>query len=224
MCCIAHTAGARAAAASAGADGGWNSDTGREFRHGQRHAQPRIPNCKRRCDACEEFPEASAIVPRHGLVRISKANYPICPAHPPHLPLPLTGRLLHGIRTELPSGTATHPTTTKAPSQCRAGPETPRRCSSVIPVPSTVASLQEWCRLGPPPTPPPLFTVLGGASCMAWQHRGAQPCMHRRKASPRRKNQQMMTYRFIHHCRTGQQSAQAWKHRSWSSHPVRGRK
>ena len=49
--CIAHTAGARAAAASAGADGGWNSDTGREFRHGKRRAQPMNSNCKRYDDA-----------------------------------------------------------------------------------------------------------------------------------------------------------------------------
>ena len=32
---------------------------------------------------------------------------------------------------------------------------------------------------------------------MARRHRGAQPCMQMRKASPRRKNQQIMTYRFI---------------------------
>ena len=126
---------------SDGAGGGWGCpDTGREFRHGKKRAQTRIPNCKRRCDACGEIPGSSAIVPRHGLIRISNANSPICPAHPPHLPLPLIvvrccmasdgaaqkvrhpphhppplsthGALLHGIGTDLLTGTATHPTTT----------------------------------------------------------------------------------------------------------------
>ena len=47
---------------------------------------------------------------------ISKANYTICPAHPPHLPLPLTRcALLHGIGKELLTGTATRPTTTTLP-------------------------------------------------------------------------------------------------------------
>ena len=130
---------------SDGAGGGWGCpDTGREFRHGKKRAQTRIPNCKRRCDACGEFPGASAIVPRHGLVLrilISNANSLICPAHPTHLPLLSTRcALLHGIGMELLNGSATLPTTTNLPIVRQAG----WSCWS----------------LEPPPTPPPPFPVF----------------------------------------------------------------
>ena len=61
---------------TAGCSSSWASDTGREFRHGKKHAQPSISNCERRCDACGEFPGASAIwLVRHGLkYEISKAS------------------------------------------------------------------------------------------------------------------------------------------------------
>ena len=141
---IGKSGQARAAAASAGADGGWNSDTGREFRHGQRHAQPRIPNCKRRCDACEEFPEASAIVPRHGLVRNFESVISVPPTHPTY-PFHSSSCVVAWHR----NGAAhwgRHPPHHHHP-----------------PYPPNAVALHEWCRLGPPPTPPPLFTVLGGA-------------------------------------------------------------
>ena len=74
-------------------------------------------------------------------ILISKANYPICPAHPTHLPLPSTRRaLLHGVRMELLTGTATLPTTTNLPIVRQAG--------------WTCWSLE------PPPTPPPPFPVF----------------------------------------------------------------
>ena len=127
--CIAHTAGARAAAASAGADGGWNSDTGREFRHGQRHAQPRIPNCKRRCDACEEFPEASAIVPRHGLVRNFESVISVPPTHPTY-PFHSSSCVVAWHR----NGAAQwdRPPPRHHPSQCWAGPTAWREGSGVV--------------------------------------------------------------------------------------------
>ena len=153
------------------------------FRHGQRRAQPRISNCKIRCDARGEFPGASVIAPRHGFnYVISKANSPICPACPPHLPLLSTHRaLLHGIRMELFTGAAILPTTNNLPS-----------------VPQIRTATQ-----------PTTITLSHGVVARGWllshahcdrrpsHHHPSQPDMRMIKASPRRKNQQKMTYRFI---------------------------
>ena len=92
---------------------------GREFRHGKRHAQPWISNWKRRRDARGDFPGASVIVPRHGLLRNSNANSPICHAHPPHPPFhSLIVRCC--MASEWSCSLGPPPTPPPTPSQCLA--------------------------------------------------------------------------------------------------------
>ena len=116
---------------TAGCSSSWASDTGREFRHGKKHAQPSISNCERRCDASGEFPGASAIwlVVRHGLkYEISNANYISYLSSPPTPPptSPVFGRGHH-------AGVAHHCWNRHPPhhhhhlSSVGRGPEAPRR-------------------------------------------------------------------------------------------------
>ena len=185
-----------------GTGGGWgcsdtgrgeSSDTGRSARSKDFELQGKM-----RCVGM-----VSRIVPRHGLLRNFENELPQL-SRPPTPPPPSThSSCAVAWHRNGAAQWGRHPPHHHRPSQCRAGPEALHRmgwhgyASAIpVPVPSTVAWL-EWCRLRPPPTPPPTFTVLGGARCMSWRHQGAQPCIHMRKASPRQKNQLVMTYRII---------------------------
>ena len=122
MRCIGKSGQARAAAASAGADGGWNSDTGREFRHGQKCAQPSISTARDYAISRGFGDCATSRTRTQFRKRIILSVPPTHPTSPFHS---LAVRCC--MASERSCSLGPPPTPPPPPSQCWAGPETPRR-------------------------------------------------------------------------------------------------